>query len=178
MSEETTVTETPKRGSLCKKVVDPNSSSVTFTFSDDVVVVISPNDFPAEIQARLLQYGIQQKFGDAYAGCKTAKEARDEQATVIAQLVKGEWAVRSTSTGPKAGKTVQAIVNIGVQHPKAISKLTGLPKDGITIEAVREWFVGKTAEERKALTATKEIKIEIAEMNLRDAQSSETSLLS
>lgn len=73
--------------------------AVVFNFSDDESVTVSKDDFPAEIQDRLMQYGIAQKFGDEYAGAEGPQEAREALLALIERMKVGDWKqARGTGT--------------------------------------------------------------------------------
>jgi len=77
---------------------------VTFTVLDDngeatdMFVTASVDDFPEDIQRKLLVHAINAKVGDAAAGEK-GQEAYDAMQQVRDQLVNGTWTARTAGEG-------------------------------------------------------------------------------
>ncbi len=120
-----------EKSNVCKKVytfpdgetgahAKPDAVSLAFNFSGGESVIVTPGDFPKEVQTCLMYFGISEKLGNAYAGAaKKAKETGEEVSAVAfdlfealrERLVLGEWIAEREAGGPRIGQLVQAVIN-------------------------------------------------------------------
>jgi hypothetical protein len=130
MSEETTVTEAPKRPrKLAKEItgttlvmsINAIGEALTFTF----------DQFSDDIQQKLGMYGLSQKLGDAAAG-KDGAEAKAAIEKVAEGLIKGDWSVRAPAAPKVTKKAIAAnLDNMSDKEQKAAREL--LEKLGIKV---------------------------------------------
>ena len=107
------------KNQIAKKDYSTSPTAVGFNFSDKQTVTVSFSDFPEEIQARLLQYGIAQKLGDEYARAEGPEEARSAMEGLIERLKAGEW--KQTREGGGGARTTMLA--------EALASVTGQPVD-------------------------------------------------
>lgn len=107
------------RNKVCTKTTD-EKGVLTFTFSDDEVIIVDPNKYPPEIQENLKSHGASQKLGDSFAGVTKPEEARARVAQVHKGLMENKWTTR-TAGEPRSNMLVEALaviqkVEVGVMR--------------------------------------------------------------
>lgn len=95
------VTETQKKTKKLAKIIEGNVITITESATGSVLT-FDAGTLPAEIQAKLMPYGLSQKLGDAAAG-KSGQEAVDAITKVFEGLAKGDWSTRAPAE-PKITK--------------------------------------------------------------------------
>ncbi|MGL6266886.1 MAG: hypothetical protein ACRC2O_03130 [Chitinophagaceae bacterium] len=91
---------------VCKKAILPEQSAVSFTFTNDKVLIVEWNKIPANNQALLGLFGINHKIGDSYANAANVDEAYDTAVALTEALYNGDWSIAKESTG---GITIEAL---------------------------------------------------------------------
>ena len=132
---------------IATKYVDVATGTVTFQFMDGTSFVYNLNDLSGEMVHRAALHGLSQKGGDSYASADSIEEAKANVREVWANLLNGNWTVRST------GKLAEAL-----------HRATGLPMD-----EVLEKLAGKTDAEKKDLRKHPAVKKALAEIDMERA---------
>lgn len=129
-----------EKSNVCKKVytfpdgttgahAKQDAVSLSFAFTDGETIVVTPGDFPTEIQTCLMFFGISEKLGNAYAGAaKKAKETGETVGEVAfdlfeslrERLVLGEWIAEREAGGPRIGQLVQAVINCKARQGETV----------------------------------------------------------
>jgi hypothetical protein len=132
------------RNAIAKKTIDLKAQTVTFDFSDGNKLICAVKDInkgkelvaePNVVHAVL--HGIAQVNGDSYAGCKTAKEAREAAMERWNTIKSGEWSTRTGDGKPKSNDLAEAIAKVKGQKIEEVrAKLE--KSDKATIKALRE----------------------------------------
>lgn len=136
---------------MTKKTINPDANSIVFSFEEGEDVVFQMSELSEEIITKLALHGASQKIGDSYAGAAKAcletgadpvEYARASVSQVIAQLVAGDWTVRTGAGGPTA-----------TDLSKALAEATGA-----NVDEWAEKLSESTPEEKKALRAHPAVK--------------------
>lgn len=146
------------KNAICKKSVGENSE-VTFAFGNGESVVVSPENFNPAVQAQLMAYGISQKLGDSYSGCKgNANKAHELFTDMLGRLSgdDGVWTTKRSGTG--AGRQTTLIV-------EAVSRFKG-----ITQQQASDAIEALDAEQLKAVRSAPQIQVLINEIKLERAK--------
>lgn len=134
---------------FCKKVVDTESKTVTFTFGNGHVESLCLDDLNDETQVWSALHGISQKGGDSYAS------AGGDYGFAVASLQKTLQNLRdgtpNSTRGGGTGKAANELV-------RALAAL-----QGVSTESITELLSEAPAEVLKALRANPAVKAKIAE---------------
>ena len=100
------------------------------------------NKLPESIQKHLLIYGLNKKQGDALAGEMDLDKAIEKQETAFANMVSGQWNVRSAgdSKAPKMTILEEAILRVreAAGTPTTLDKVQKVLLDKETKKACRQ----------------------------------------
>jgi hypothetical protein len=110
-----------------------HDKAVVFNFADEQNVTVTADQFPADIQDRLLQYGIAQKLGDEYAGADGPEEARTLLTSLVERLSQGEWKqARSGGGGSRTTMLAEALSQVTGQDVEACqAKIAEMDDDAV-----------------------------------------------
>lgn len=101
------------RKSYCKKKIDVEAETVTFTFEDGRVIVFYLSEMSQAQIRRLALFGANHKIGDSYSQAKSVDDAHEAAFDTLDVLKDGGWSQTKSSTG---GMFIEAL-----------SRLTGQP---------------------------------------------------
>ena len=147
--------KTPAKVKFSKREIDLDAGTVSFVFGDDGEdVVVNPSEeFPEEVQKRLLLHGTSQKGGDSFAGVKgNFKLARSNLLEVLDELRAGNWR-SSGDERPRLGELAAAISRI----------------KGLDLEKTKAAVEKASDEQRKNWRANAGVKAEIAKIRAENA---------
>lgn len=174
--------ETPKKNRIAKRVLSEDGLSVSFTFNDEggTVRAYAVDGFPTPVQSLFAQFGASRKLSNFFAENDGIEDAISRLDAGAAVLMSGVWRVPSEGgVGPKAGKTVTALLRIGDADKnlaKAIRKILGIEGE-YTKESIRDAFATADKDVKATVMKSKQVKAELATMAAEEAEDSGTSLL-
>lgn len=120
--------------SIAKKVVDEETGTVTFAFTNGRKLVADVNRMPRDIVNRLALHGISQKGGDSYASANekgwTIDDCFDEATRVIENLYNGIY----NAKGGGSGTTIlaEALARVtGETVEEAAAVIAGMSEDQV-----------------------------------------------
>ena len=158
-------------------------------------IVCLRKEVPETIHLRVFMHGLKQLVGDAAANEETLADKEEAMREKYAQLVAGHFRAEREGGGPKAGKTIRAVFNLGALGGASIkdgkrSKVSAdvfqnfLRKalsvaDGAAWElpTVRNAYAVADEAIRKTIAGSPEVKLEMARMSAEEAAESGASLL-
>lgn len=131
---QTTETAPAARAKVCKKAyIMPDGSRVRsanadavgleFSFANGAVHVVTPEDYPANVQRALLWYGVSESHGNAYAGVGGDADLAEQQFLAKRELCQsGVFVERSGRGEPRITVLLEAIVRAGEASGKTIDR--------------------------------------------------------
>jgi hypothetical protein len=154
---------------VAKKTANVEAGTVGFEFAttpNPTQLLADISKLPAAIVKRLALHGLSQKIGDSYAGASDAKEAAQFANETLADLLKGNWATRQASTGPKVSLLAEAVARVQkIPVEKALATLQAIA-NGDGSEAGK-----KAGEEKvKAIRSVPNVRAAMAAIQAERAQ--------
>lgn len=117
-----------ERAKVLDKSTNDDRSIVTIKFLESGEELhIKVGELNADIQARLICHGLEQKLGDAAAG-KQGDEAFDGVMAVYERLIAGDWAKAREAAGPRPSMVAQAVINAKKAAGQAVDEAATLAK--------------------------------------------------
>lgn len=131
--EGTEVEETsaPKRARRLSKSIDGTVVKITVLGGEKGEMSFDTADLPAEVQAKLIPFGLGHKLGDAAAG-ESGKDAEEAITKVFEGLLKGDFTVRAPAAPKVSLNDVRANLNALPEEERA-KAIEMLKACGITV---------------------------------------------
>lgn len=105
---------------VAKAKVEVNGSVLTFAFANGVSRIVNTGELPADITARAIVHGIEQKLRDCYAGAESPDQAVGYFDKVLDSLKANQWNIKGEgkSEEDSIDRLVTALFNALVANGK------------------------------------------------------------
>ncbi len=170
--ENTTTENTPvtpvsptTKTRVSKAKVEVNGQSLTFAFAHGITRTVNTGELPADITARAIVHGIEQKLRDCYAGAESPDQAVGYFDKVLDSLKMNQWNIKGEgkSEEDSIDKLVKAVTNAYLAMGKDAE--TAASKG----ESIRDYDKAKRAQVRSIPAVAVELaKLKTSTMSLDD----------